>query len=401
MSHRSLKVDLSPLWANTPEKLTYVGPRSTGSPQGLNSMADVLDQISVTPSRRAEKRISPPQTATPGFDLQITKNSRRSEAAPSLPFTPQRIRPRPEMTSSSLLDMSHEESVRYMATGETPARLQEQISNDVEEMEWTPTKAQSQHRAFNPPKSIQRTTESFGGAPLVDQPSPFWYKVPPAPVTPAQRLRNPPNRPALRVSSQEVKENFFNRVTQRAPISDMTGRQSPLSREERPQRDIEFAQQKFFPPPVPSEAGNTLADLLTGFSLGGTEKETPVRRVAQRPWKRHLVQSAVMVFGMILWKHAVYQPSEYSRNVMLVVMLTCIGISMGSILDNTTATGEKRNALIPYLGALMGGLECATSIYVMIEILAERGYSDSCGSLGMILTGEILVRELWVALIGG
>lgn len=400
MSHRSLKVDLSPLWANTPEKLTFVGPKSTGSPQGLDSMEDVLDQISATPSRLPEKRMSPAPTAAPSFDLQISKKPRRSEAAPAFPFTPRKIEPRPGRTSPSLLDMSQEESVRYMATGETPTRLREQTFNDVEEMEWTPTETQSQHRAFNPQGSTQRTTESFGRAPLVDQPSPFWYKVPPAPVTPAQRLRNPPNRPALRVSSQEVKENFFNRVTQRAPVSDMAGRQSPLSREETSKHEIEFARQKFFPPPAPSEAGNTLADLLTGFSLGGSEGETTVRRVAQRPWKRHLVQSVIMVFGMFLWKHAVYQPSEYSQNALLVVMLVCIGISMRSILDNTTPTEERRNALIPYLGSLVGGLECAAAVYGLIEILAERGHSDGCASLGMILTGEILVRELWIAMIG-
>jgi hypothetical protein len=363
-------------------------------------MADVLDQIVATPSRNSQQTLSSSSIAPPAFNLRLSEKSHRSNVASRFSITPQKPILGQERTGPSLLDMSETESFRYLATGEVPPRLQQQDNSYIgEEMEWTPTETPSQHRAFNSPQSLQRTSESFGQAPTIDQPSPFWYKVPPAPVTPAQKLRNPPNRPALRVASQEVKENFFNRVTQRLPVSDTAGRDSPPIRREDKQHAVEFAQQKFFPPPAPNEAGNTLADLLTGFSLGGSENESPAKQIQQRPWKGHILQSLTMVLGLSLWNHAVYHPSEYSQNAMLLVMTACVGISMRTVLNSITTGSIARYGPFSYLGAIIGGLETAAAVYGLIEVLAGRGYNSNCASHGTILIGEMLVHELWVAMV--
>ncbi|KAK4122808.1 hypothetical protein N657DRAFT_634800 [Parathielavia appendiculata] len=60
---------------------------------------------------------------------------------------------------------------------------------------------QSKYRAFN--TRGQRATQPFGSAPTEPRKGSFWYRVPPAPTTPAQRVFNPPNRPGLRLSSVE------------------------------------------------------------------------------------------------------------------------------------------------------------------------------------------------------
>ncbi|KAK4141156.1 Ima1 N-terminal domain-containing protein [Dichotomopilus funicola] len=60
----------------------------------------------------------------------------------------------------------------------------------------------STHRAFA--TRGQRTTQPFGSAPIEERPGPFWYRVPPAPTTPAQRVFNPPNQPRLRARGSGV-----------------------------------------------------------------------------------------------------------------------------------------------------------------------------------------------------
>ena len=399
ISHRSLKIDLSPLWASTPKKLANVGPKSTSPTSGLSSLADALDSIIDTPSKLSAKT-SVGSRAPLEFDLNISDRAPVSRAlAPYRPLTPA-ISPVMERTGPSLLDMSESESLQYMTTGQVPVRLQQQDNQDLEEMEWTPTASQSQHRAFNPPRSSQRISESFNQAPTADQASPFWFKVPPAPVTPAQRLRNPPNQPTLRISSQEAKENFFNKVTRRVPSADQDSQQTP-SRRDTSRREIAFAQQKFFPPPLPNEAGNTLADLLTGFSLGNTENESPQKIVESQPRRRHASQCLILVLGLLLWAYIRHDKMQYSRQVMITVMTACIAISIRGVLDHTIFIKGPKQPLRQVIGIFLGAAEVAGAIYGLVEVAAGRGAEANCTSAGNILIGGMFVHELCLIMFGG
>lgn len=389
---------MSPLWASTPEKLPHVGPRSRSPAQGVGSMADALDQIAATPSRRS-RQPSPPSPVAYGLQGP-PKRIQSITLSSNQPTTPRSLLPQGR-TSPSLLEMTQAESVRYLATGEVPVRLQHRYDvAGIEEMEWSPSQSQSQHRAFNPPRSLQRQTELFGEAPTGDQPSPFWYKVPPAPITPAQRLRNPPNQPRLRVSSQETKENFFNNITRRSSVVDGAQGRLPVLGNEPTRQEIEFAQQKFFPPPPPSEAGNTLADLLTSFSLGNSETEssTPVEASSTT---RHACQSIALFLGLLSWNYVLFNPTEHSRNVMLTVMIACALIGFRTILDNTTLkrAGTKMTA-VQSIGTCLGGLEAGAAIYGISQILAKIGDRENCASFGTILIGGMLVHDIWLAFFG-
>jgi hypothetical protein len=388
---------MTPLWASTPEKLVNVGPRSRSPDQATDNMADILDSIAATPSRR------PRELLTPSPPLQNTHNGQLGHTYD----TPLRIPkhrsplPIPGRASPSLLDMTHNESSRYLITGEVPARLEQQNqnqNNDGEAMDWTPAHPQSEHRAFNPSRSIQRNTQLFGQAPIVDQPSPFWYKVPPAPTTPAQRLRNPPNQPRLRVSSQEVKENFFNNVARRNSDSDQ-GENGFGQRNERTRHVIEFTQQKFFPQPPPSEAGNNLADLLTSFSLGSSDPETP-KAIEKRSRLRHGCQAIFLSLGLFFWNHTFLNPTEHSKSVMLTVMIGCMLIGARTILDHTIFSLPNKKGVSQGMGAIFGGLQCGLALYRISEILAGRGDCVNCASLGTILLGGMFVQELWCASFG-
>jgi hypothetical protein len=393
---------MSPLWVSTPEKLPNVGPRSGSPKQGINSMADALDQIAATPSRILLQQSppspsSPPTYALEGYPKRIQPPKLSSTT--SLPASSLLLQGR---TSPSLLEMTEAESVRYLATGEVPIRLQHQYNNvnGVEEMEWLPSQGQSQHRAFNPPRSLQRQTQLFNEAPTEEQRSPFWYKVPPAPITPAQRLRNPPNQPRLRVSSQETKQNFFNNITHRNSLIEPGLSKQSIPKDEISRQDVDFAPQRFFPPQPPSEAGNTLADLLTSFSLGNPEMESSAP-VEAGSTTRHTCQSLALFLGLFFWNHTLVNPTEHSRNVMMTVMIACALIGVRTFLDNTTLkrVGTKMTPA-QGIGACLGGLEAVAAIYRLCRIIAGNGDYENSASLGSVLTGGMMVHEIWLAFFG-
>ncbi|KAH7407688.1 Ima1 N-terminal domain-containing protein [Cadophora sp. MPI-SDFR-AT-0126] len=235
-ANSAFKVDRAPLWTNTPEKLANTGPsRMSGSPnpsRGMESLGDLLDEISrdVRPSRFE----SPEPDTFPG--------------------------------SSPLLNPPAETQAR------TPARLQQfntqkqtpqvRIPYENDEMEWLPTVPQtSSFRVFTPP-SRPETAQKFNESPVGDKTSPFWYKVPPAPITPAHRLRNPPNKPTF--VSQQVKENFFT-TKPSTKFSIDTGRSG-----------MDMRQQSLFVPEKPSPEGDLLSGMMGSISI--SEGDAPSRK---------------------------------------------------------------------------------------------------------------------------
>ncbi|KAG9245002.1 Ima1 N-terminal domain-containing protein [Calycina marina] len=147
---------------------------------------------------------------------------------------------------------------------------------ELESMDWQPhpqsPPQHSQHRAFQPNQPHCRSSQLFGQAPIAEERGPFWYKVPPAPITPAQSLRNPPNQPRLRATPQEPKVNFF-QPRQTLPIQP-TEKIGTIRRKE--PTNIEFTQQRFFPPDPQEE--DDLAGLLGSmgsFTLRAPEEVIP------------------------------------------------------------------------------------------------------------------------------
>ena len=400
-ANRSLRIDMSPLWATTPERLPNVGPRP-GSPNNVvDSISDALDQLAATPSKKS--RQPSPQTSPSSLTHDLQGYSKRVRL-PQLPSTrsfPVNMQLSQRSSSLSLLEMTQTESIRYLATGEVPAHLQHRYNAaEVEEMEWSPSQTQSQHRAFNPPQSLQRQTQLFNETPTADQTSPFWYRVPPAPITPAQRLRNPPNQPRLRVASQEAKENFFKNITNRNPEDRADIEKLPTPDNESLRHGMEFAKQRFFPPQPPSEAGNTLADLLTSFSLGNSEPE-PTVPAQTSSTIRHTGQSFALFLCLFFWSYTLSHPTEYSRNIMMTVMIACVLIGIRTILDNTTLKRAGTTmTLVEAMGACLGGIEITAALFEISEILAGKGHSGNCASIGTILTGGMMVHDIWLAFFG-
>jgi hypothetical protein len=203
----------------------------------------------------------------------------------------------------------------------------------------------------------------------------------------------------MRVASQEQRENLFNNVSRRSsPIQEPS--ETAASTNFGSQRQgIEFAQQKFFAPTVPSEEHNDLIEAMSVWKL--SDSDSPIQAAEKKSKVRHLWQGVALFLGLIFWNHAMNNPSEHTKNITLAIITGCLCIGARTILDNTIYTmEEKQNVVADTLGSCLGGLECAAAGYGLLEIVAGRGNCDSCGSLGTILIGGMMVHDLWLALFG-
>jgi hypothetical protein len=384
---------MTPLWSSTPTTLPHVGrpSNSQGSSPSreLGSMADVLDEIVATPSqgyrqsftpsprsRHLNQQYSPPNGSGHSIQSSRTRTKPLALQRPNSPLS--------DITISSKF-------------GTQPFLGQSSAALNQEEMDWSPSQPTSIHRAFDSRNSTQRGIQSFGQTPIVPQPSPFWFKVPPAPTTPAQQLRNPPNQPRLRVASHEVKENFFNNVTARKgdrPAGNTIFHENGNGHQ---RQEMEISQQRFFLPAPPNEAGNALADMMTSFSLGSTEDAPKIK--IEKAKTRQFLQGLALAAALVIWNQTLPDSTGYYKN--LAIMIFCLLLGTRKILDNAANAAElKKNTIALSLGACCGGLESVAAIYGIVEILAGRGEGGNATSLGSILLGGMLLHELWVGLLG-
>ncbi|KAK4133184.1 hypothetical protein BT67DRAFT_405203, partial [Trichocladium antarcticum] len=209
---RSIRINMAPLFSAAkplPFKL-HDSPEQPSStrPDAAKSLADLLDEISRSPTSPTPPS---PIDVSPSFPRRLTSapmGYAHSQAAQSLTTSLQQIH---ALHLHQPAPRNHHHPSTYAATAATTAA--------GEEMDWSPTppallssspanpntnpanSGPSPHRAFA--TRGQRQAQPFGAAPVEPRRGPFWYRVPPAPTTPAQRAFNPPNQPRLRASPVE------------------------------------------------------------------------------------------------------------------------------------------------------------------------------------------------------
>ena len=292
-ARKCFKIDFGRLFAPTsPERLLpYVGRKEKSKYDG-NDMSQALS--SILEKSPSSALVSSTGQVDPFYDNDLSGISLQTRPASRYDLSTRhnsegtgltrRSPPRDprdllgiSRTIPSLAEMTPDESLRYLSTGEVPARMQGEAEYDGAQdvMEWKPHS--SQYRAFQPAQA-PRQSQLFSQAPVVPNQSPFWYKgLPPAPISQAHKARNPPNAPRLQPRSQEAKKNFFDRVTGRqtnSPLSESTAGALEIEYPSvTPRHEIEFAQQKFFPPSA-SDAANGLSEVFEqAFTLKSSEGE--------------------------------------------------------------------------------------------------------------------------------
>ncbi|OAA69843.1 hypothetical protein ISF_03113 [Cordyceps fumosorosea ARSEF 2679] len=260
MASRSIRVDTTPLFKSEDKPPT---PRRNMSP--------------------AKRKEEDSKTFSELFNEALDSTPRKGRPSPSLPATPGT----PNYASGSAfvppsqIKLMQEQQRRRgfhdspplaSPSAFQPRAQQAPIVHDYDDgdaMDWSPS--QPQHRAFRdtPDRSTAATARRpFGQSPTHaddggGSANPFWFKVPPAPTTPARQLRNPPNMPVLRQKPAERDDVFFSASLR----GERDGRSS------RPSSGgggggTSFRNPSFFAPEENDEA-NSLADLLgESFTLG-------------------------------------------------------------------------------------------------------------------------------------
>ncbi|KAM7192847.1 Ima1 N-terminal domain containing protein [Naviculisporaceae sp. PSN 640] len=242
---RSIKIDMTPLFATSPRLHSFEdaplesSPSSSSqkgslvSPDETKSMAELLDEISRSPPRS----VSPPSPSE--GDHFIPR-----------PFGGGANRSFQQRQQAMVLRHDDDEDMLPLNSLQLSNRPPAPVVQYEQEMDWSPT--QSKYRAFN--TYGQRQTQGFNQAPPAEPKGAFWYRVPPAPTTPAQRVFNPPNRPRLRQSPAEkegARGGYANGALQGSE------NQQPEKR-----RPVTFQEPTFFPPPPKDDPRDPLVNMF-------------------------------------------------------------------------------------------------------------------------------------------
>jgi hypothetical protein len=370
----------------------------------LRSNPSRLDRMAATPSTPSYTSFQP-EPYQPG-SIRINEPRTGSlQSLKTLNIQPDRGRTSPPIFNNEYNPM----------TSTQPSFDQEYASMDLGGMDWSPAQFEpkSQHRAFTENLPInndavflgqaqpQKNTKLFGQSPVAPQAGTFWFKVPPAPTTPAQQLRNPPNQPRMRTVSQEQKQNFFHK-SRSAPTQERPERAS-FGNHGSQQNEVDFAKQKFFAPESPSEGHDDLVSALSGWSLGDSNRQHDEVVEKSKARTHHVGQGIALIVALIFWNQALNNPSEHTKNIILAILFGCLCIGARTILENTIYTVDDKqsveNAVLYTFGTLLGGLECSASLYGLLQILGGTE-CDNCGPLGTALLGGMLVHQIWVASFG-
>ncbi|KAK4166224.1 integral inner nuclear membrane protein ima1 [Cladorrhinum sp. PSN259] len=268
-----------------PERPSSSRTDGTNKPDAIKSMVDLFDELDeIARSPPCSSPVIPPSPSLLG------ENDEDS------PFFVRRIN-RPRKVQQPPMGYTH-----TLAAQELSQNLQQINSLELgssssfqrhnpqpEEMDWSPTpgdllvaptssqtqslqQQQSQYRAFN--TQGLRANQPFNAAPVEPKRGPFWYRVPPAPITPAQRARNPPNRPLLRVSPANITPEVKFRGPDKTQLVRETRSQARKRKElEESQTGVAFAEPSFFNKPNGDDPRNDLVDLLGGsFSMDDEQR---------------------------------------------------------------------------------------------------------------------------------
>ncbi|PNH32691.1 hypothetical protein BJF96_g3881 [Verticillium dahliae] len=274
-----------------------------------------------------------------------------------------------------------------------------------EEMEWSPT--QSRHRAFNDFGAPGRQSQAFGDSPTNPSASPFWYKVPPAPTTPAERLRKASN-PILRSKPVGPEAVFF--PTNSQPLN--TGARPSDSNKSK--RKVSFAQPSFFASPKsnPSDPRSTLADMLgSSFNLSqdgdsdqdNANRESPdIELKMIRPLRNPAARDRfidIFTLGSLIasWLHVTSASYTYTWDVMLGSMALSVAVALHLTSD---AFYGLRIGQIPrqlaMANSILGVAEVAAACILSFQVwVTPRGDEhEAFGVQGLVVMSLMLCHGL-------
>lgn len=266
-------------------------------------------------------------------------------------------------------------------------------SADPDEMDWTPT--QSQHRAFQSGVTDGSPSRPFSQAPVQPESGTFWYKVPPAPINPSQKLRSAPSVPIVRKQTPEANGLGFGT---RTSSSKRLGLQDQ-------RQGVEFHRPKFFAPTRDDER-SSLADMLDkSFTLGSdgdaVSVSEPQRDGVQTLGSRHetgnnaSTETILHAFLLFLWLGSLMFPTPQC-DLVQVCIVSVAGVLSVAGMGSSTLFMARRSAppVLLFLLPISEVLELAGLCWLgWTTWVGEREtFSHGVSILGLGLARQVLCR---------
>ncbi|KAI0116435.1 hypothetical protein GGR51DRAFT_317500 [Nemania sp. FL0031] len=272
------------------------------------------------------------------------------------------------------------------------------IMQDDDAMDWTPSS--SQHRAFSSynPYKIKNSNPRFSDTPIEPKSGPIWYKVPPAPTTPAQRQRNPPMRPIIRESPKEKKESFF-KSTGRQPID--LGRASESSTQ------LNLAPPKFYALEPKDDPRDGLSSMFaTSFNISpdpDEKEEGDLQRKGNLPNKvpnrtmTRIFELIPLIAALCTWMFATDHEEQYGRSIAVASICVSLMVSIRLAADlevDYEIRGDKRpSVFVPCLANL------ALAQVILAMALMWNIWSGSASLAlkvyGNTMFGSTIIHHMW------
>ncbi|KAI4098884.1 MAG: hypothetical protein L6R37_006247 [Teloschistes peruensis] len=279
----------------------------------------------------------------------------------------------------------------------TPPPEEDGITEDSM-MDWTPEHRFRPAAAYQPLQSLSK--------PVFDGPSPFHGVLPPAPVSWAHRLRNPPNQPRFCKASEQKKETPFPGKKPRHTVSDAapdaTGQFSPVSKGDGRSEmgsPVKFADPKFFAPSDMSVTGLeslfgdtfTLGRDLTVDSSSLDPGQDPTRAessaLAPGPFLR-LTTAAVLGASCVMWDYAAATLPTSATQTRLLCLLVAASVSAFNLYASSASSSGS--GVIMSATSLAAGAYIGTVLYHMFD-----GDQDQLGAIGLWYLLAMTVWEIW------
>lgn len=262
--------------------------------------------------------------------------------------------------------------------------------DEPDAMDWTPTQSSFQ------PAPIHSISQK---AQITSTASPFYGRIPSAPQSQAQRLRNPQNQPSFRKTPAEKQQNFFDSMTRR--VSPQQYPQNPERLHNDSETNFEMAPPKFFPRDD-SATDTVLVSLFdSAFSLKDEPPEIQAARERQqqlsyRPesWQDRGAWARIggicsLGAAWLLWKAAGTMPS-----LALYFRLGALGVSATVACFALLEATGKSKAFWSLSDMLLFVTELAASVFLVSMASTQDIMPDAYETLGMILFGGMMVQEM-------
>ncbi|KAI4199379.1 MAG: hypothetical protein LQ350_004668 [Teloschistes chrysophthalmus] len=281
----------------------------------------------------------------------------------------------------------------------TPPPEEDGITEDSM-MDWTPEHNFRPAAAYQPLQSLSK--------PMFDGPSPFHGVLPPAPVSWAHRLRNPPNQPRFRKASEKKKESLFPAKKQKHAVSDAASdaasQFSPASKGDSRSdigSPVRFADPKFF---APSDMNVTGLESLFGdtFSLGRdltvdsssiVPGQVPTGAATSAltpgPFFR-LATAAVLGASCVVWDYASTILPTLAPQTRLLCLLVAASVSAFNLYASSVSFSGS--VVIMSATSMAAAAYIGTTLYHTFDAEEEQ---DQLGAMGLWYLLATTVWEIW------